>query len=59
VDRVDMERRTDEPRVYRRDDNGDLRGNRGSEAAITRAHGGADGDSPASWTQPLGDAVAG
>jgi hypothetical protein len=54
-----MERRTDEPRVYRRDDNGDLRGNRGSEAAITRAHGGADGDSPASWTQPLGDAVAG
>jgi hypothetical protein len=30
------------------DDDGDLRGNRGSEVVTTRAHGGTDGDSPAS-----------
>jgi hypothetical protein len=41
----------------RSDDGSDLRGNGGSEAVATRAHGGTDGDSPALWIRPLGGAV--
>jgi hypothetical protein len=39
--------------VDQSDDGGDLCGNGGSEVATSGAHGGADGDSPASWTRPL------
>jgi hypothetical protein len=59
VDGVGAEQRTGEPRVDRSDDGGDLCRNGGSEAVTTRAHGGADGDSLASWAQPLEDAAAG
>jgi hypothetical protein len=43
--------------VDRGDDGGDLRRNKGSEAATTQAHDSVDGDSPTSWTWPLGGAV--